>query len=163
LDVRRLPEETKEAVLARLRRIVSDSFVEVRPLEGPEMPAAPSSPLDSELYLALERVILRKDPKALVVPYLSRGASDSAFLRSRGVAVYGAPLFAVEPGGDRSHGNDERRSLDILRQGARLLWEVVLAVAAEGESAVRDSSPAPPALTRRPQKTNWKPNSIRLG
>lgn len=133
IDVRRLPEETKEEVLARLRRIVNDPSVEVRPLEGPEMPAAPSSPLDSELYLAIERVALRNDPKAMVLPYLSRGASDSAFLRAKGVAAYGAPLFAVEKEGDRSHGNDERRSLDNLRRGTELLWQIVLDVAGENE------------------------------
>lgn len=133
IDVRRLPEESKEEVLARLRRLVNDPAVEVWPLEGPEMPAAPSSPLDSELYLAMERIIRRNDPKAVVVPYLSRGASDSAFLRAKGVAAYGAALFEVEKEGDRSHGNDERRSLENLRQGTELLYQITAAVAAEAE------------------------------
>lgn len=132
IDVRRLPEESKEEVLVRLRRIVNDSFVELLPVEGPEMPSAPSSPLDSELYLTIERMIRQKDPKAVVVPYLSRGASDSAFLRSKGVAAYGAPLFEVEKDGDRSHGNDERRSLENLRRGTELLFEIVSAVAGGG-------------------------------
>jgi len=133
VDVRRLPEETREEVLARMRRIINDPSVDVALLEGPQMPPAPSSPLDSRMYQAMERVLREADPQALIVPYLSRGASDSAFLRAKGVAAYGIPLFLIEKEGDRSHGNDERRSLDNLRRGTELLWKIVLAVASDSQ------------------------------
>ena len=44
----------------------------------------------------------------MVVPYMSRGATDGSFLRARGVPVFGAPIFLREPGEARAHSNDER-------------------------------------------------------
>jgi acetylornithine deacetylase/succinyl-diaminopimelate desuccinylase-like protein len=129
IDVRRLPGESKEEVVARIRRIVNDRAVEVTPMAGSEMPAAPASPLTAEMYTAMQLVLRQSHPKALVIPYMSRGASDSSFLRAKGVASYGVPLFRQETSGDRSHGNDERRSLENLRAGTDLLLKIVLAVA----------------------------------
>jgi acetylornithine deacetylase/succinyl-diaminopimelate desuccinylase-like protein len=131
IDVRRLPGESKEEVVARIRRIVGDKAVEVIPVAGDEMPAAPASALTTEMYAAMQLVFGQSHPKAMVIPYMSRGASDSSFLRAKGVPSYGVPVFLRESSGDRSHGNDERRSLENLRAGTELLLKVVLAVAAE--------------------------------
>lgn len=131
IDVRRLPGESKEEVIARIRRMVGDDAVEVMPAVGQEMPAAPASPLTTALYTTMEQVLKQSHPRALVVPIMSRGASDSSLVRAKGVPAYGVPLFLGEPGGDRSHGNDERRSLENLRAGTDLLLKIVLAVAEE--------------------------------
>jgi acetylornithine deacetylase/succinyl-diaminopimelate desuccinylase-like protein len=82
----------------------------------------------------MERVFSGTALQSVVVPLMARGATDGAFLRPQGVAVYGAPIFGREPG-NRAHGNDERISIDNLRNGAELLWKIVLAVAAEPEVA----------------------------
>lgn len=131
IDVRRLPGESREEVLARIRLIVNDRAVEVTPMAGAEMPAAPASPLTTEMYSAMQLVLRQSHPKAMVIPYMSRGASDSSFLRAKGMASYGVPVFMGETSGDRSHGNDERRSVENLRTGAELLLKIVLAVAQE--------------------------------
>ena len=69
-------------------------------------------------------------PKAMLVPYVSLGASDGAFLREKGMAVYGVPVFYKEA--DRlAHGNDERISIKNLQQGTEALLQIVLEVAAE--------------------------------
>ena len=44
-----------------------------------------------------------------------------AYLRQRGVAVYGVPLFVKDRGGSRAHGNDERILTANLEAGATLL------------------------------------------
>jgi acetylornithine deacetylase/succinyl-diaminopimelate desuccinylase-like protein len=80
----------------------------------------------------MERVFGPSPAKATVVPVQSRGATDGAYLRAKGMAVYGAPVFARETGGSRAHANDERIAVDNLRNGAELLWKVVLAVAGAG-------------------------------
>jgi acetylornithine deacetylase/succinyl-diaminopimelate desuccinylase-like protein len=129
IDVRRLPGESQDEVVARIRRFVNDKAVEVVPVFGGEMPAAPASPLTTEMYTAMQFVLKQSHPKAMVIPYMSRGASDSYFLRAKGVASYGVPVFLQEASGDRSHGNDERRSLENLRSGTDLLLKIVLAVA----------------------------------
>jgi acetylornithine deacetylase/succinyl-diaminopimelate desuccinylase-like protein len=59
---------------------------------------------------------------------MQRGATDGSFLRAKGMAVYGAPLFTREPDGSRAHGNDERIAVEDLKRGTELLWQIVLSV-----------------------------------
>jgi acetylornithine deacetylase/succinyl-diaminopimelate desuccinylase-like protein len=63
---------------------------------------------------------------------MSRAATDAAFLRARGVPVYGVPIFSREAGENRAHGNDERISPKNLEEGSELLWQVVLEIAGGG-------------------------------
>jgi acetylornithine deacetylase/succinyl-diaminopimelate desuccinylase-like protein len=131
LDVRRLPNESRDEVLVRIRRMINDPAVEVAPESDAEMPAAPPSPTDSPLYVAMEKTFAASDPRAVVVPYMARGATDGAYLRSKGVAVYGVPLFIKEKHEGRPHGNDERLAVANLAAGTELLWRIVLAAAAD--------------------------------
>ena len=57
IDVRRLPDETREEVMARLRRIIHDSSVEISPAPGQEMPATEPSRPDTDLYRKMQAVI----------------------------------------------------------------------------------------------------------
>jgi acetylornithine deacetylase/succinyl-diaminopimelate desuccinylase-like protein len=59
-----------------------------------------------------------------------RGTTDGAFLRAKGIAVYGVPVFRKD-GELRMHGNDERISLENLRTGTELLGKIVVRVAAK--------------------------------
>ncbi len=136
VDVRRLPTETGAEVVERMRRQVNDPAVEITLLPGQRIVATEPSSLATPLYLAMERIFSGTALQSTVVPLMSRGATDGAFLRPRGVAVYGAPIFGREPG-SRAHGNDERISTDNLRNGVELLWKIVLAVAAEPNAAAK--------------------------
>ncbi|HEY3739837.1 MAG TPA: M20/M25/M40 family metallo-hydrolase [Bryobacteraceae bacterium] len=129
LDVRRLPNETREEVLARFRQLINDPSVEVSLATGPQMPPTDSSPLTSGLYKAIETVLSRLHPQDLVLPYMSRVSTDGSYLRSRGVPVYGAPLFQIEPSDNRYHAVDERIQVKGLQDGTELLWQIVLEVA----------------------------------
>ncbi len=132
LDVRRMPSETREDVLARLHQIINDASVDVVFAPGPPMPTAPASPRTNALYMALERAIARIYPRdAVTVPYMSRGATDSGFLRSRGVPVYGVALFLREPGEPRVRSVDERITPKALDDGVELLWQIVQETAGE--------------------------------
>jgi acetylornithine deacetylase/succinyl-diaminopimelate desuccinylase-like protein len=129
IDVRRLPNETREEVVERLRRLVEDPAIDVASSGDQEMPPTPPSPIDAPLYKTMERVLTASAPHAAVVPFMSRGATDGAFLRQKGMAVYGVPVFFKESGTSRAHGNDERISLASLDRGTELLLEIVLAAA----------------------------------
>ena len=84
------------------------------------------------LYAAMERAIARVYPRdAVVAPFMSRGATDSGFLRSRGMPVYGVPLFLREPGGSLARAVDERITPKALDDGVELLWQIVLETAGE--------------------------------
>jgi acetylornithine deacetylase/succinyl-diaminopimelate desuccinylase-like protein len=91
-------------------------------------PATEPSAMTTPLYRAMEKVFLAAEPKSVVVPFLMRGTTDGAFLRAKGMAVYGVPLFRKD-GELRMHGNDERLSVDNLRAGTDLLRKIVTEVA----------------------------------
>jgi acetylornithine deacetylase/succinyl-diaminopimelate desuccinylase-like protein len=132
LDIRRMPSETREDVLARLRQIINDSAVDVSFAPGPPMPTTQGSPRETELYKAMLRAIARIYPRdAVATRYMSRNATDSGFLRSRGMPVYGVPLFAREPGDPRAHFADERIAPKALDDGVELLWQIVQETAGE--------------------------------
>ncbi len=128
IDVRRLPNETKIEVLERFKKIINDPAVDVLPSPGQDMPATEPSSLTTDLYLAMEKV-LGNEVRAKVIPYMSRGATDGSFLRQKGMAVYGVPVFMREEGASRAHGNDERIRLDNLVRGSGLLLRIVEEVA----------------------------------
>jgi len=129
VDVRRLPTETAEEVYARFAHIIDDAAVSVKSAGGQQMPSTEPSSLSSELYVAMEQVFQKSHPHAVIVPFMMRGASDGAFLRAKGMGVYGVPVFGRE-GEPRFHGNDERMSLHNFKQGVELLHNVVLTVVA---------------------------------
>jgi acetylornithine deacetylase/succinyl-diaminopimelate desuccinylase-like protein len=130
IDVRRLPDESRDEVLARLRKMVNDPAVDVELTGVQDMPATQPSSIESPVYRAMERVLAASGPRAIVVPFMSRGATDGAFLRAKGMDVYGVPLFPHERGDSRAHGNDERISVTDLINGTGLLMRIVMTVAA---------------------------------
>jgi acetylornithine deacetylase/succinyl-diaminopimelate desuccinylase-like protein len=93
-----------------------------------ELPGDDPERLNFVARLAMERVFHATAPNALVVPFMMRGATDGAYPRAQGMAVYGVPLFRKD-GELRMHGNDERMSLDNLRTGTDLPRKIVIEVA----------------------------------
>jgi acetylornithine deacetylase/succinyl-diaminopimelate desuccinylase-like protein len=128
IDVRRLPNETREEVETRFRAIINDPAVQVARETGQDMPSTEPSSMTTALYTAMEKVFREAQPASIVVPYMSRGATDGSFLRQKGMAVYGVPVFLRGGTESRAHGNDERLSPANLAQGTELLWRIVLAV-----------------------------------
>jgi len=132
VDVRRLPNETKEDVLARFRQTINDPAVDIALAPGPPVPAADPSSMTTPLFQAMGRAIGRTYPRDAVVPYMAPGTTDSSFLRARGMPVYGVPVFVRDSGDMRVHGNDERISPKNLEDGVELLWQIVLEIAGGG-------------------------------
>ena len=128
LDGRRLPTETHEEVFARFRQIIDDPSVSLELPGNVEQPNTEPSSLTTPLYKAMEKVFRQAAPNALVVPFLMRGTTDGAYLRAKGMAVYGVPIFRMD-GELRMHGNDERISVENLRGGTELLGKIVVEVA----------------------------------
>lgn len=128
VDGRRLPTETHEEVFARLKRIIDDPAVEMAPPGNVEQPNTEPSSLSSPLYLAMQKVFREAMPNALIVPFMMRGTTDGAYLRAKGIAVYGFPIFRKD-GDLRLHGNDERMAVASLQEGVSLLERTVREVA----------------------------------
>src|SRR4029077_17137918 len=88
LDVRALPGEDMVKFVAELKAIINDPAVEVV-ASPPNRPSGPPSPLDSELFHALERTQALMFPDSPTIPMMLTGATDMAQLRAKGVKAYG--------------------------------------------------------------------------
>jgi acetylornithine deacetylase/succinyl-diaminopimelate desuccinylase-like protein len=128
LNVRTLPGQSIDGVVARLRRVVNDSLVDIAVSSRGE--DAPASDFHSPMFAAIRESALALDPSLAVVPYLSTGATDSARLRSWGMQAFGLLPFPMnQDDEDRMHGNDERIPLASLDFGTRMIYGAVLRVA----------------------------------
>lgn len=127
LDCRLVPGQTPEGFLKKLKEIVNDSSVEWEVLQTAE---PTESPVNTELFSVIQKTVRRINPKAIAVPYLSPGGTDSRYFRKRGITAYGFfPIILSEDELQRMHGIDERISLENLKLGTRILYETVKEVA----------------------------------
>jgi acetylornithine deacetylase/succinyl-diaminopimelate desuccinylase-like protein len=117
LNIRLLPGDTIDALLAELTKLVNDPLVrlEVQPDAGL---AAPPSSLESDFYAAIVKVAAQEFGGAPVLPYQSPWATDSAQLRLHNVQAYGLwPFPLTEEDLKRMHGDDERIPLASFLKG----------------------------------------------
>jgi acetylornithine deacetylase/succinyl-diaminopimelate desuccinylase-like protein len=128
LDVRTLPGQSVDAVVAGLRRAVGDPLVTIAVAERGE--DAPASDFESPLFRAIADAARALDPALVTVPYLSTGATDSARLRRWGMPAFGLLPFPLDEEDEgRMHGHDERVPIASLLFGTRLIYESVRGVA----------------------------------
>jgi acetylornithine deacetylase/succinyl-diaminopimelate desuccinylase-like protein len=129
LDVRALPNEDMPAFMDAVRKIVDDPAVDVVMPAGKLRPATAPSPIDSELFRALERAQGEVFPGAATLPQMDAFATDSAQLREKGVLAYGiSPVTSAEDNA-RMHGNDERIKIATLKSFFEFVWTTVVEVA----------------------------------
>ena len=118
VDIRALPEWGTADVRAMLDDILGDLSEDVEITFGAEQPAT-TSPIDTPLWDALERVSRLFYPGARTVPFLTAGATDARFHRELGAVAYGFGLHSKAIGfeqyGAMFHGIDERVDVESLR------------------------------------------------
>ena len=128
LNIRTLPGQSIDSVVARLRRVVNDTNVTLAITERGE--DAPPSNFESPMFKAIADAVKELAPDMVTVPYLSTGATDSARLRQLGMQAFGVLPFPMnQDDEDRMHGNDERIPLTALEFGTRLIYGAVSRVA----------------------------------
>jgi len=129
VNVRLLPGTDPAEMLREIQRVIADPSIEVRFGSQPAA-AAPASSEDTDLYRALEKQSRAQFPGVDVATYVFQAGTDARAWRLRGVPVYGIypyPVDAVDL--ERMHGNDERVSVDSLRQGTELIFRTLVDVA----------------------------------
>jgi acetylornithine deacetylase/succinyl-diaminopimelate desuccinylase-like protein len=131
LDVRAMPDENMDQLIATLRSLINDPEISVERLTaGQQRPLAPPSDIQNEMFAALERAQKSFFPEAITLPLMQTGATDSAQLRAKGVQAYGIGIPLSDDDLRRVHGNDERVSIEDLGKFTDYLHAVVLDVAA---------------------------------
>ena len=127
INVRTIPGQKIDDVIARIRTAIADDTIEIEVTDSGE--EAPASDAQSEMFTALANAARALDPGMTVVPYMSNGVTDSARLRLLGVNAYGILPFPMEQSDEeRMHGHDERIPVESLHFGTRLIYETLLAI-----------------------------------
>jgi acetylornithine deacetylase/succinyl-diaminopimelate desuccinylase-like protein len=125
IDVRLLPDQSPDSMLATLKRLVADTAVHFQTLLVPKPPF--ESPVNTDLFRAIERAAKERDPSAFVTSSMMTGATDRPSYRKLGIIAYGLDPFRVEAADEQRgvHGNDERLSVENVGFGIRFLYDIL--------------------------------------
>lgn len=123
IDVRLLPGETPDGFLTALKRILADPSLEIEVLNS----STPTgSKPESALMDAIRKVAARYDRGVPVVPTMLTSSTDSPAFRQLGIIAYGFEPFKLDDEElERSHGDDERVSVENIGFALRFLCDVV--------------------------------------
>jgi acetylornithine deacetylase/succinyl-diaminopimelate desuccinylase-like protein len=128
VDCRILPGTTAADMQAQLVNRLGPELAAVCDIEliifGPPV----ESPAEGELYDLLEATIRDHDPEAIPLPLMAPFGTDAKHTIAMGTPTYGfSPLrpAAEDPYLELWHGVDERVSVDALRWGLPVLYDVV--------------------------------------
>lgn len=123
LDIRLLPDERPEPMIARITELVGDNGTVEVLLAGEPVPA---SPIGGELYDTIARAMRASEPASVVGPIVMPGTTDSRFFRARGIPTYGImPMKVNYYDVATVHANDERIRARFFSEGVRLMRTIV--------------------------------------
>jgi len=124
VNCRIIPGEPADEVKATLVKVLADDGIAVTQIER-EVASEPSK-LNEEIVGAIEKLSNEFWPGAAVIPVMSTGATDGAFLRNAGIPTYGHSGMAMESGdAGRIHGRDERVPMKSFYDGNEYLYRLV--------------------------------------
>ncbi len=110
IQCRIVPGETQAEVEKTLIGIAADLGIKQTVIYPPDI--SPESPLNPVVMGEVEKLTRDMWPGVVVVPFMSAGASDSAFTRAAGVPSYGVDGIFQDIDDNRAHGRDERVGIE---------------------------------------------------
>ena len=125
IDVRLLPDQDAAEFLKMLQGVVGDTAVHFTTLLPPKTPL--ESPIETDLFHAIERAAHQREPTAFVTTPMETAATDRPTYRKLGITTYGFNPFLVPRAETQRgmHGNDERLSVDNVGYGIRFLYDIL--------------------------------------
>lgn len=134
IDARILPGETPESYVEKVRARIDDPDIAIELLQAN---AANQSEFRTPYFAAVEAAIRKNDPEAVVLPFISPGATDNRFFRAKGALAYGIIPLLIKPEDVAGlHGKDEAIPVAELARGEKILWDLVTSFQAEQPSAL---------------------------
>src|SRR5215831_9783275 len=128
LDVRLLPGEDPRAFLTELERVIGDPAIKIENINGFKPPN--SSPIDTDLFRAVSTVEKAHHPEAIITTRMLSGYTESQLYRQLGIISYGwSPIATTNQENEGVHGNNERITVDNVRDGTQEMYEVVAGLA----------------------------------
>jgi acetylornithine deacetylase/succinyl-diaminopimelate desuccinylase-like protein len=124
-NVRVLPGDDVAAVVREIARAAGEEQVSWE-LVGEPRQSPPPSPVSTALFGSMERAARTMAPGAVVLPFMSTGATDGAVLRAGGIPTYGIlPMPLPMEDELRMHGDNERVPIPALGWAAEYLYRVL--------------------------------------
>ncbi len=128
VDCRVLPGTTEADMRAQLVERMGPELAAVADVSLIVFGGPVEAPSDGPLYEILAATLIDHDPEAVPLPVMAPFATDAKHTSHLGVPTYGFSPLRLEPDErflERFHGTDERVSLDALRFGLPVLYDVV--------------------------------------
>jgi acetylornithine deacetylase/succinyl-diaminopimelate desuccinylase-like protein len=128
VDCRVLPGTSEAAMRAELLERLGPDLAAACDIELMVFGAPVESPAEGPLFDLLVATIRDHDPEGIPLPVMAPFATDAKFTDALGVPTYGFSPLRLDPDErflDRFHGIDERVSVDALRWGLPVLYDVV--------------------------------------
>ncbi len=122
VNCRVLPGHSRDEVKRALDNALADDKIEVKAASNAT--PSPPSPITPEVFGAIEKLAGEFWPGAPVIPVMSAGASDGAFMRNAGIATYGHSGLASDVSENRAHGRDERVPVKSFYEGVEYLYRL---------------------------------------
>jgi acetylornithine deacetylase/succinyl-diaminopimelate desuccinylase-like protein len=122
VNCRILPGHSVDEVQSTLQRLMGKD-AKITRAYTPNVSAP--SPLNPELFGAIEKLAREFWPGAPIIPTMVSGATDGAFLRNAGIPTYGHSGLAEDVTENRAHGRDERVPVKSFYEGLEYLYRLV--------------------------------------
>jgi len=123
VNFRILPGDTPEMVLDHVRRTVDDTIVHV---EGRGREASPVADYKAPEFMVVEKTILQLFPRAVPVPFLMIGGTDTRHYEGLTRNVYRFnPIVATTELVSGAHGTNERVRADDFVRAARFYAQLI--------------------------------------
>jgi acetylornithine deacetylase/succinyl-diaminopimelate desuccinylase-like protein len=123
IDIRVLPGQDKGYVIDRLSKIVGEDIE----IDIPNYSVPSFSDSESPCYKLIENILKEAMGDVACLPCISSGATDSRFLRRRGIPSYGLSLMAKDFDPSLTgtmHGKNERIDIESLKVNSKFLIEL---------------------------------------
>jgi len=125
INCRIFPGTSVEEVRAKLQELVGDPEIKVTASDKrSEVPKGPQ-PLTPVIFKPVEDLAAKMWPGVPVVPFMSAGATDGAFLTPAGIPTYGVSGMFGDPDGNGAHGLNERLRVKSVYDGRDFLYQIV--------------------------------------
>jgi len=123
VNCRILPNDDPEKIKETLIKVFDDKDIVVTTKNVAKI--SPPSPMTSEVVRPIEKITQQMWPGIPVVPTMSTGATDGAYLRKSGIPTYGVSGIFSDIGDVRAHGKDERIGVKSFYEGQEFLYLLV--------------------------------------
>lgn len=125
INCRIFPGTTPEQVRDKLAELVGDPDIKVTMSDHRSAVPKGPQPLNPAVFGPVEKLTAKYWPGIPVVPTMSAGATDGAFLTPAGIPTYGISGIFFDTDGNGAHGLNERVRVAGVYKGRDFLYELI--------------------------------------